>query len=234
MDYDFVLPLSSSPPYHYSDLLRWSRRCLRRLVGRWHDPDLPEEAAAHVLARLHRYDPQRSPFPHWAYRVMRNYYLSEFRRLCRKFRQFPSSIDPQSTDEVEDFLHAIPDPRPNPYEGTFETLDWQFPFNEHDCRCIRSWSPKEAFVNLAWHGAMWRKLPPDLQRHLLQKVSVKQPFPPQGFEYWEPAQRTTYLAQTLGIKENSIHQHLKRGRYRLLQLQFIRELADYYGYAIAT
>jgi hypothetical protein len=80
---------------------------------------------------------------------------------------------------------------------------------------------------------MWHKLPPDLQNHLLQKVSLKQPFPPPDFEYWEPAERTAYLAQTLGIKENSIHQHLKRGRSRLLELQFVRELADYYGYTIA-
>ncbi|MCX8139250.1 MAG: hypothetical protein N3E46_06165 [Gemmataceae bacterium] len=233
MNYDFALPLNSTPPYRYSDLLRLSRQCLQRLGGKRYDPHLQEDAAAHVLAQLHHYDPQHSPFLNWAYRVIHNYCLSASRQLRRKFRQFSPSPNTTESADTEDFLHTIPDPRPDPYYGTFHTLDWQFPFNEHDCRCICSWSPKEAFVILAWHGPMWHKLPPYLQNHLLQKVSLKQPFPPPDFEYWEPAERTAYLAKTLGIKENSIHQHLKRGRSRLLQLQFVRELADCYGYTIA-
>jgi hypothetical protein len=225
MDHDFVLPLNSSSLYRYSDLLYWSRQCLRRLNRKQSDPHLEEEAAAQVLVQLRRYDPFHGPFPHWAQRVIRNYCFSVLRQLRRKFRQFPSSPDPLPPAAADDFSHTIPDPHPYPNDGTLSSLDWHFPFNDHDCRCIRSWSPKEAFVTLAWHGRMWHKLPPDLQHHLLQKVSLHRPFPLQGFEHWEAAQRTAYLAQILGIKENSIHQHLKRGRSRLLQLQFVRELA---------
>jgi len=115
-------------------------------------------------------------------------------------------------------------------------LDSQEAFGPDDLGLIRVWTPRERLVLLCLSG-LWHKVPAATWRSWVAEhrdrygIPVGGPFPPDALVRCDGiAERNTLLAETLQLRRNTLSVMLYRGKFRLLEPKYVRDLiGPYWG-----
>ena len=184
---------------------------------------LAEELAQHVRVQyLHekKYDPCRVPnsagthdpsgaFERWAKVCMWRYRLS-----ARRKRRMGTTSGNNLLD--------VADPKADLSAADF-ALDMSARFCEVDRADIFSWPPLQRFATLRWYG-MLEKLDPEDQLRTIREAKVADAERLQHLSHELGGKAQRELAAAIGVTCVYLRKILERGRRRLKELRFVREL----------
>jgi hypothetical protein len=176
------------------------------------DQALVEELVSHVCVQCGRgmYVPRQDTTPEaWVLTVMRNY-------------RADANVLRLRTRPGETILPAIPDPRDDRPARELH-LDLESRFCPEDDDRVARWSASQRVILLPW-WLLWRKADETRWRQTVLAAGLPHPFPGSEFARLHAADRTRYLADSLGVTTNAVTRALVRGRGRVMALRFVREL----------
>jgi DNA-directed RNA polymerase specialized sigma24 family protein len=177
------------------------------------DCDIAEELRAHVLLKceLGCYNPRKGRFTAWARKVMTRHLITLLRsrgRAAGGEDAHPERLDPHTDATADDTCTTA--------------------FSAADLARIEKWNPRKRAILLA-RSLLWTKLPAALWVRTLTAAGLPATFPGAEFEEMNAADRNLYLAEVFGVPRNTIHVRVKRWLHHLLELRFVRELAERHG-----
>jgi DNA-directed RNA polymerase specialized sigma24 family protein len=202
-------------------------RQVARGAGHAERDEFVQESLSLILARRSKTSPPRicgyrpeeeGALSGWLLTVLGRCWIDRLRRAGRRPRTLG---DPA----------RVPAADPGPTSWPEATLT--SPFSEVDLDQLASWDACYRLEVLCL-GGLWLKVPPPLWEEwgrayeTTRKVSLGRPFPPDEFlALDDPAARTVPLARLLGRRANTLSVRWLRGRRRLEELDFVRDLRGF-------
>lgn len=187
----------------------------------WEKDDFLDNALSDLLAprprsqpRILLYEASRGSLEGWLASTLRNLWCSARRRRVPTTSTLPADVpSPESRLDLEEPANAL-----------------GLTFEEADLRRIEGWPPRVR-VELLTMSGLFVKVPPDMWERFLNEWELERhqtlvrPFPPEKvFAAEDPAARTQPLAAALEMPANTLSQRWKRGKERLDELDFVKQL----------
>jgi RNA polymerase sigma factor (sigma-70 family) len=196
-------------------------RVVNRLSGHQLKSDFVEQAPTYVWERIAQFDAKRgSRFEAWCATVLCNRLRDWMRRRTAK-REVATGSDPETLTLIEEVADH------SDWAGLLQrALDREEAFSESDLARVRTWPLRTRLVVLAVSD-LWRKVPAPEWETWVEKAGLKAPFPPQVVVNADSvSDRVNVLAECLGMKPNTLSQQWHRGKDRLRDLDYIRQLRE--------
>lgn len=196
-------------------------RVVNRLSGHQLKSDFVEQAPTYVWERIAQFDAKRgSRFEAWCATVLCNRLRDWMRRRTAK-REVATGSDPETLTLIEEVADH------SDWAGLLQcALDREEAFSESDLARVRTWPLRTRLVVLAVSD-LWRKVPAPEWETWVDEASLDAPFPPQVVVNADSvSDRVNVLAECLGMKPNTLSQQWHRGKDRLRDLDYIRQLRE--------
>lgn len=199
-------------------IIQWvARRLAVRFTGQERD-DVVSDAPGDVWAVIGQF-PCGAHFEPWCYTVLRNRWFDTIGKERRR--------------------HVLDTTRPSPVTGDGDlrlaverAIDSSQPFAPADLALVRAWPHRDRLILLCLAG-LWGKVPAAEWRRWVADhrakhgVPVDGDFPPSALGCCDQiAERNALLAESLHLRRNTLSVLLYRGKERLLELQYVRELLE--------
>jgi DNA-directed RNA polymerase specialized sigma24 family protein len=203
--------------------IQWvARRLAVRFTGQRRD-DAVSDALGDVWAVIGCF-PSGAHFEAWCYTVLRNRSFDAISKENR--RHLLDSTRPSPVSSDEDIRIAVE-----------RAIDSSQSFASDDLSLIRAWPHRDRLILLCLTG-LWSKIPATewgqwVADHRTEHgVPVQGEFPPSALSRCDQiADRNALLAETLQLRRNTLSVLLHRGKDRLLELRYVRELLEPAGEA---
>jgi DNA-directed RNA polymerase specialized sigma24 family protein len=199
-------------------VIQWvARRLAVRFTGQQRD-DVVSDAPGDVWEVIGQF-PGVAQFEPWCYTVLRNRWFDKIRKERRRHDLDTTRPSPVTADR--DIRMAVE-----------RAIDSSQPFAPDDLALIRAWPHRDRLVLLCLTG-LWNKVPAEewgrwLADHRTRHgVPAQGDFPPSALCRCDQiAERNALLAESLHLRRNTVSVLLYRGKDRLLELRYVRELLE--------
>lgn len=178
---------------------------------------LRDEAPSILFERLVRYE-EAKPFRRWAFFVLRNWMIDEYRRQRRK----------RSHETLDEFIEQAPQTVRGTKHRPYEDLpDLGRPFSEADLTQLEEDHTASARVIGLTVLNVWKNVPSVRWKEWLRQAALPDDFPPIEMEqYNEPGERLERLAELLDVSEQSLRMRLSRFNKKFRSLGWLAKRAD--------
>ncbi len=191
--------------------------------------DLLNEGLMHVRLQVQegKFDRTRSNFTIWCKTVLTNFICDQIRKQKRHQHRFISLHSLSDKDKDSDEQQRLRFDPPDRIRNDLENLIRNEMLSESDLMKIRRWKPLSHRVIILVLADLWPKIPETEWQQWVNELDWPSPFPPQQMQYLnEPTERAAALAETLGMKRNTIDQIWHRKKRWLIDLDYIRMLRE--------